>query len=201
LCAGDCNVRRGPAMKRSVIKESTAVERRARFEAIFEETYERLLAYARRRVGAEADDVVAETLTITWRRLQDVPDDPLPWLYGVARKVISDQRRAGRRRHALVDRLCAHAETRAPGGRTSPGPVLFAALARLSDPDREAILLVAWEELSAQQAATAMGCSIVAFRVRLHRARKRLRRHLGELDCGQERFPGASPVVKEVETA
>jgi RNA polymerase sigma factor (sigma-70 family) len=182
-----------------VTKRSTTIDRRARFEAIFDESYEPLLAYARRRVGADADDVVAETLTVAWRRLDDVPSDPLPWMFGVARRVISDQRRAGRRRHALVEHIGAYAQAEEPGGTSLRSPI-FAALAQLSDADREAILLVAWEGLTAAEAATAMGCSIVAFRVRLHRARKRLRKELSELDCGWQRLPVASFVAKEVKT-
>ena len=180
-------------------KQSATAERRARFEAVFDESYEPLLAYARRRVGADADDVVAETYAVAWRRLEDVPSDPLPWLYGVARKVISDQRRAARRREALAEQVRAHAE-REPDTRSQLRPPLFAALARLSSADREAILLAAWEELSAEQAARAMGCSTIAFRVRLHRARRRLRQHLSELDCGWQPGPAASLVAKEVKT-
>lgn len=182
-----------------MIEESATDERRTRFEAIFDGSYEALLAYARRRVEADADDVVAETFAVVWRRLEVVPPDSLPWLYGVARRVISEQRRAGRRRDALVQRIRADAGTRNPGEAPSqPGSVLDA-LARLGDRDREAVLLVAWEGLTAEQASKAMGCSTVAFRVRLHRARKRLRAHLTELD-GPGAVSASGPVVvKEVE--
>jgi RNA polymerase sigma-70 factor (ECF subfamily) len=181
-----------------VIERHASPERRARFEVVFDESYEPLLAYAHRRVGADADDVVAATYAVAWRRLEDVPSDPLPWLYGVARKVISDQRRAARRREALAEQVRAHSE-REPDTIPQLRPPLFAALARLSSADREAILLVAWEELSAEQAAKAMGCSTTAFRVRLHRARRRLRQHLSELDCGSQPGP-SSLVAKEVKT-
>ena len=53
-------------------------------------------------------------------------------------------------------------------------PVLAAALASLGERDREALLLIAWEELSVSEAAVAVGCSRGAFAVRLHRARRRL---------------------------
>jgi RNA polymerase sigma-70 factor (ECF subfamily) len=178
------------------VTKQSATERRSRFEAIFDEGYEPLLAYARRRVGIDADDVVAEAFAVTWRRLEDVPSDPLPWLYGVARRVISDQRRAGRRRHALVERVRRAEADEAVGG-PDLGPPLFAALARLSSSDREAILLVAWENLSAKEAAEALGCSTVAFRVRLHRARQRLRGHLADLDRDGQPERG-SLVAKEV---
>jgi len=182
-----------------VITESNASERRSRFEALFDEGYEGLLAYARRRVGAEADDVVAETFTVAWRRLDNVPADALPWLYGVARRVISDQRRAGRRRHALAQRI-RDTEIRYRDWTTSPPRPVLAALARLNNRDREAVLLTAWEGLHAEQAATAMGCSVVAFRVRLHRARKRLRAHLNELDSGSSMRAPEAAVAKEVES-
>jgi RNA polymerase sigma-70 factor (ECF subfamily) len=183
-----------------VINRSTSAERHARFEALFNESYEALLAYARRRVGADADDVVAESLTVAWRRLDEMPSDSLPWLYGVARKVISDQRRAGRRRDALAQRIRAEAATWPADGAVASQRPTFSALARLSARDREAILLVAWEELTAEQAATAMGCSTVAFRVRLHRARKRLRTYLSELDVGSSGQAQASVIAKEAKS-
>jgi len=59
-----------------------------------------------RRVNpSTADDVVAEVFVVCWRRLDEVPVDPLPWLLGVARRVLSTQRRGERRRGALRDRL------------------------------------------------------------------------------------------------
>jgi RNA polymerase sigma-70 factor (ECF subfamily) len=59
-------------------------------------------AFARRRVAAEAvDDVVSEAFTVAWRRLDDIPDDPLPWLLGVARNVVGTARRGEARRLRL----------------------------------------------------------------------------------------------------
>jgi RNA polymerase sigma-70 factor (ECF subfamily) len=157
------------------------VERQARFETLFDATYEPLLAYARRRVRGEADDVVAEVMLVAWRRLDEVPEDEVAWLYGVARKVILGSRRSARRRAALTGRLLALPEPIASMERGAR-PVLLEALGSLSEPDREAILLVAWEGLDTRRAARAMGCSAPAFRVRLHRARRRLRAHLDDAD-------------------
>lgn len=152
-------------------------ERRARFEAIFDQSYEPVLAYARRRAPAYAEDVAAETFVVAWRRLEHVPGDALPWLYGVARKVLSEERRASLRRDALLERMRADIRDRAAEGPGNEASVLEA-LAALDERDRETILLVAWEGLSAARAAKVLGCSTVAFRVRLHRARKRLRSRL-----------------------
>jgi RNA polymerase sigma-70 factor, ECF subfamily len=156
------------------------VERQARFESLFAATYEPLLAYARRRVGGEADDVVAEVMLVAWRRLDEIPDDSVAWLYGVARKVILGSRRGTRRRQAVLGRLFSQPAPFAPSAHDSKA--VFQALAALSESDREAILLVAWEGLDVRRAAQAMGCSPSAFRVRLHRARGRLREQLDDHD-------------------
>jgi RNA polymerase sigma factor (sigma-70 family) len=158
-------------------------DRRAAFENLFSTHYRAVRAYAvRRGAGAAIEDVLAETFLVAWRRAGDVPADPLPWLLGTARRVLANQRRGGRRRTALGNRL---RENLAPdlGGGLSPAlsDELAAALAKLSDRQREALLLVAWEGLSPQQAAVAAGCSAAAFRVRFHRARQRVAAHLADL--------------------
>jgi RNA polymerase sigma-70 factor (ECF subfamily) len=152
--------------------------RAERFERLYTTYYASVLAYALRRASrTEADDVVAETFTIAWRRLADVPDEALPWLYEVARRVLANRRRAEARRGALLDRLRqVPAMTRPSGDLRS----LASAFATLPDHEREALALVTWEGLSTAEAARAAGCSDVALRVRLHRARRRLRRALAD---------------------
>ncbi|MCO8271077.1 hypothetical protein M1L60_10780 [Actinoplanes sp. TRM 88003] len=54
-----------------------------------------VLRYARRRVDDEqADEVVAETFVVAWRRLAEIPAAELPWLFGVARRVSANVRRS-----------------------------------------------------------------------------------------------------------
>ena len=81
--------------------------RQARFEALYQEQVGAVAAYALRRASREtSEDVVAETFLVAWRRLEDVPfEKPLPWLYGVARRTLANQRRAAVRRDALGTRL------------------------------------------------------------------------------------------------
>ena len=151
-------------------------DRRTRFERLFALHYEPVLAYALRRApAAEAHDVAADTFLVAWRRLDAVPADALPWLYGVARRTLANHRRAHRRREALVERLAAEPERR---GGEDDGAVL-AALARLPEALRETVLLVAWEGLDRRRAASALGCSPLAVSLRLHRARRRLAAELG----------------------
>ena len=82
------------------------VEPQARFEQLYGDYADRVHAYALRRTSpAAADDVVAEVFLVVWRRLHKVPDEPLPWLLGVARRVLANQRRGDARRAALIDRM------------------------------------------------------------------------------------------------
>ncbi len=71
---------------------------RVQFEQLYRQHAGAVLAYARRRTTQEAaDDAVAEVFLIAWRRVDDVPAEPLPWLLGVARRVLANQRRGERR--------------------------------------------------------------------------------------------------------
>ena len=84
--------------------------REDRFEELFREHYRAVRGYAPRRASGDlAQDAVSETFLVAWRRLDDVPADPLPWLYGVARRVLANQRRSIYRGSALERRLAATA--------------------------------------------------------------------------------------------
>jgi RNA polymerase sigma factor (sigma-70 family) len=139
------------------------------FAALFEAHLDAVRAYAWRRDPATADDVVAETFLVAWRRLGDVPDEALPWLIAVARNVRRNELRSGRRRSALVERLAALPVDSEPAA----SPVL-AALAELSERDREVLLLAAWEGLDRDEIAAALGCTRANVSLRLFRARRRL---------------------------
>jgi RNA polymerase sigma-70 factor, ECF subfamily len=152
-----------------------------RFERLFRRHHRDVVAYVRRRAPAEAvDDIVGETFLIAWRRLDAVPEQELPWLLGVARNVLATHRRGASRRLALNRRLGSTAGSAATGPEPSANidgvdERLLTALAKLSAKDREALTLIAWDGLEPHEAAVVMGDSPGSFRVRLHRARKRLR--------------------------
>jgi RNA polymerase sigma-70 factor, ECF subfamily len=154
------------------------IQDEARMEALFRRHYGEVVAFVRRRAAPDlVDDVVAETFLVAWRRLDKVPADARPWLLGVARKTLATQRRSGARRRSLVTRLDA-AQSRAASSDQPSEVGVTDALMQLSEKDREAITLVAWEGLSPSEAALVVGQSSVAFRVRLHRAKRRLRARL-----------------------
>lgn len=151
------------------------------FGALFDALSPRVFAYARRHCDlATAQDVVSDTFLIAWRKYQDLPDDPLPWLLVIARNTISNRRRHDRRQGALVDDLAGIARLAGPAVGADQSVVerdaLLAGLGELSDLEREALLLVAWDGLRNADAARVAGCSQRAFEVRLSRARARLNR-------------------------
>jgi len=149
-----------------------------RFSAIYGALYGRIRAYAARRVGADAAEEIAdETFMIAWRRFDDVPPEPLPWLYGVARHVVQ-RYRAGVARQTAAREALAREPAVAADGLNGQDEALWAAWHELREPDREVLSLIAWEELSVAEAARALGCSAPVFSVRLHRARRRLERLL-----------------------
>jgi RNA polymerase sigma-70 factor, ECF subfamily len=152
----------------------------ARFREVFVHLPE-VVAYARRRGSRDPEALGAEALTIAWRRLADVPaDDARPWLFATARNLLLAEWRGA----PATDRRGGIPET---AGDAEPqvhilDPELERCLKALSVRDREALLLVAWEDLTPALAARSLGVSQAAFRVRLHRSRQRVRRLLEARD-------------------
>ncbi|MEU7897154.1 RNA polymerase sigma factor [Nonomuraea sp. NPDC049152] len=163
-----------------------------RFEEIYTAHYPAVSAYVRRRTDSPDDmaDVIAETFTTAWRRLQEVPegDEARFWLYGVARRTLANHFRSEERRVALALRL--REELTAWAGFVVDGDHDEArqAFQRLSPDDRELLALVGWEGLSTGEVAKVLGCSKGAARLRLHRARKRLARALSAADLDLSRY-------------
>jgi RNA polymerase sigma-70 factor (ECF subfamily) len=164
----------------------------SRFRALFVATYPALARYARHRGldRDEAEDLIASTFEVAWRRADIVPegDEALLWLYTVAFNQLRNLRRRHQRDRDLSLRLRVLEEVAPPA---EPGDLTIESIRRalhqLGDNDRELILLVAGEGLSPAQAGVVLGCGAVAARTRLHRERELSRmapcRHeLGEND-------------------
>ena len=140
--------------------------------------------YARHRglVGQDAEDLIAATYEVAWRRLDVVPagDAALPWLLTVAHNHLRNHRRRQARERALVERLPPPGQGASPAEPNTPEwRDIRRALDALAEGDRELVLLVAWDGLSPTQAGGVLGLTPTAARTRLHRARIRLADLLG----------------------
>lgn len=152
----------------------------ARFRELFEEHYSVVARYvfARGHQAADADDLIAATFEVVWRRMDAVPAgrEAVPWLLAVARNCSRNAWRKSRREIELLDELVGSV-VEASEAESSDGPelaVVVAALKQLKEIDRELILLVAWDELGPSEAGRVLGLHPVTARARLHRARQRL---------------------------
>jgi RNA polymerase sigma-70 factor (ECF subfamily) len=159
------------------------VEARDRFEQVARDLLEPLRRYlARRTDAATADDVLAETLLVCWRRYDELPDEPLPFAYGVARLCLANADRGARRQRRLAGRIAT-----VDPPRESPEPVdddrLAEALAALRSDDAELLRLWAWEQLTPTEIATVLEITPNAASIRLHRAKKSLRNELRKVDA------------------
>lgn len=166
-------------------------EAETRFRELYDQHWDDLHRYCQRRCAspADADDVLAETFTIAWRRLADIPpqDAARPWLFVVARNLLSEHYRRSDWANSVVARVSAELLTQAPAavpGRNEPADhleVTVQALMQLDEPDRELIQLVAWDKMTHSDAAAVLGCSTNAVAIRLSRARTRLGVKVAEL--------------------
>lgn len=158
-----------------------AEERGLRLETMFRQYAPRILDYARHRGATltEAEDVVSEVFIVLTRRVDDAPAETLPWLYGVARKVLGNQLRSAKRRNALNQRseeaaMWASRSYQDLSAAAARNLAIRQSLSTLPEKDREALLLVAWDGLRYDEAAQALGCTHAALRQRISRARRRL---------------------------
>ena len=171
------------------------------FRRLYAEHFDAVLGFALRRADRPEDaaDVTADTFLVAWRRLAHVPQGPetRPWLYGVARRVLANQRRGDGRRSALGDRL---RRQRATVVLDSADEVVqkadvTTAMRRLSARDQEVLELHLWEGLEPREIAEVLGLTTVVVRPRLSRARARLRDLLGNDPAPPGHLPSRHPAL------
>lgn len=182
----------------SAVSVEEKAERQARFEELAAALMEPLRRFlARRTDPATADDVLSDTLLVCWRRLDELPEEPLPWAYGVARNCLANAQRGSRRQQRLAARI---ATVDPPAtAMAGPGPtddVLHDALAALRPDDAELLRLWAWEQLAPAEIAVVLGITANAASIRLHRARGKLKdqlRKTGPVPGHEESREGRRP--------
>jgi RNA polymerase sigma factor (sigma-70 family) len=161
-------------------------DQRSRFEAMWRQHRHQVLAYClRRATSADAEDACAETFLVVWRRIDEIPPAPktILCIYGIARKVLSNQTRAFHRRGRLHVKLTnlGMAPTADPMLVVVQGAddkVVTDAVRRLKPVDREIVMLDVWEDLSRAEIADVMGMTRAAVDQRIHRAYEKLSRAL-----------------------
>lgn len=171
------------------------------FERLYKACYRDITAYvARRTTASDVGDVVAKVFAIAWRRLERVPQPPADrlWLFGVARRCLSDSQRSGNRQLRLRARLAREpgfaANTRQSVDADPRLELVLSAMASLTSNDREALRLVLWEELTHAQAAAVLNCTVNAFEIRYRRARNAVK---DMVEKGTFAFPtGTTPINK-----
>lgn len=157
------------------------------FGVIFDRHATVLHRYLVRRVGPdEAESMMGEVFRIAFERRATYDlARPLarPWLYGIATNLLAKHRRTEARRLRAVARLAA--QRLPPLDVTEPlivaldaeelWPRVADAVTALPEPERDALVLHVWEELSYDDVAEALGVPVGTVRSRLNRARGRLR--------------------------
>lgn len=154
-----------------------------------------LLRYGLRRVDDRfaAEEVVAETYVVAWRRwgAKPDPDEEIFWLYGIARGVVSNVRRSQSRSLRLEGRLAFEREGEQESPRYGEEDVeqLMRALGALSPNEQELLQFAYWEKLSYREIGLVLDCSEKAVGIRLSRARQKLRHWLNESSSGITALP------------
>jgi RNA polymerase sigma-70 factor (ECF subfamily) len=163
-------------------------ENENRFRDLFDRHHHAVMAYFMRRIPDEVDalDATEDVFLVAWRKLEQVPEDDatLPWLYGVARRVLANHLRGRARFARLRRKLAAEPVYPARDPATEAilsieGEQMLRALATLPEKDREVLLLTYWEQLPHEDIGRILGCPTEAVHVRRYRAVKRLGNVLG----------------------
>lgn len=160
------------------------------FKEIYRRYHDEVHAFCRRRVGdSDADDAVAETFGVVWRKLESsVIAAERAWVFGIARNVVRNRWRATRRRQRLLSRVSGIRQREAPDPSEATAQAetrqrrVTEALRGLREADREILMMSAWDDLSANEIATILDISANAVHQRLHRAKKRLADAMSRLE-------------------
>jgi RNA polymerase sigma-70 factor (ECF subfamily) len=170
------------------------------FDQIYERHHRSIVAYCLRRTSPEDAYAAAnEVFEVAWKRSSEMPagERTLPWLYGVARRVLFHQRRSATRFSRLTSKAARQPALHQP----QPDHVVVqrleyemvcSAVNRLPADDKEMLLLSAWEGLTHAEIAETMGHTLTTVDKRLARAKQRLKRQYEAVYADNMHRPPAS---------
>lgn len=159
------------------------------FAAIFDRHWPAVHRFCTTRAGTAGEDIAAEVFRIAFddrRRFDGRTVSTRPWLFGIATNLVRNHFRVAERARRAVKRV-GPVDTTATDSDDDAlsrieaqllGPQLASALGALPAADRDALVLLAWADLSYEEIAEALGIPIGTVRSRIHRARTRVRAYL-----------------------
>ncbi len=159
------------------------------FHVFYSRYHSLLLGVAQQRlVGmSSAEDVVAEAFAIAWSHYREGGELTLPWLYQVLRNLIGNEYQRAVRADKLVERVGASLGTNIVEFATDDAIGLRSAIKELPEDDRELIYMAYWEDLKRNEMAAILGCSATAVRLRLMRAKRRLKTLVDGSETGSKK--------------
>ncbi|MEV0613920.1 RNA polymerase sigma factor [Nonomuraea sp. NPDC050404] len=167
------------------------------FAELFDRYSAMLYRYVSKRLGPEpAEDLVGETFLVAFSRRKSYDlayPDARPWLFGILTKLVSRHHRTEAARYRALLRAPVDSEVESPADRVAAGVTaqaarteLAGALAALPAKDRDVLLLIAWGDLTYEEAARALGIPVGTVRSRLNRGRRKVRAALGDANPMEE---------------
>ena len=166
---------------------SASIDDPEHFGDLFDRRVTAMYRYFVRRVGTDAaDSLLGELFRVAFERRATYDcthANARPWLYGIATRLLARHHRNEARRLRATARLVASLDRGsdpsddlvAAMDASALWPVVAEAVAGLPEGERDVLFLYAWEDLSYQDIATALGLPVGTVRSRLNRARGRLR--------------------------
>jgi RNA polymerase sigma factor (sigma-70 family) len=156
--------------------DSSAVNER--FTRAYATHYQSLMSYLKYRThdAAAAEDVASATFEFAWRRIEEMPEEPetRAWLFSISKTVLSNYWRSTTRQHRLLSKIATASILVAPPFAGTDDELPLQALNALGSRERIALHLVYWDGLRHSEAAEVLGCSVNAFDILIHRARRRM---------------------------
>ncbi len=185
-----------------------SLQRPSEFAAIFDRHAETLLRFLVRRAGPEIGSaLLGELFRVAFERRERFDLDrssARPWLYGIATNLLLHRARSDGRRARATRTVEDHQLSVDPAAEVERVvieeidarlmlPRLATALRSLPEGEREALLLLAWEDLSYGEIAEALDVPLGTVRSRIHRGRTRLREQMGLRGKEEEERTDAVP--------
>lgn len=149
----------------------------AQFERAYIQYLPAVSGYLFRRVQRQfVEDLAADVFAVAWRKRASVaPGEELPWLYRIAANVVANHRRKVASGSALLASLRPADSSPSAEDIVVADATLAAAWRELKPGEREVLALSLVEQLAPAELAVALGVSVNAATIRVHRAKKRLR--------------------------